>query len=466
MKNFKAWEIIEGFSSREKVLFRQFAGLEMVCREKYVIQLYDLLIASTEDTPDNPAIFSALYPGEQFNDSRIRYLKAQLFSLLKKYIFLQYPDMLFEDLAVFRLLREKKLLNLYRKEEQKCTTENNLQVPEKSMDYLHRYFRAFEWHNHNTKTNRIATEYLEQLNLNIDLFFIIEKLKLACTSHNLQRLYKVQVQTSLLEPVLVYVQSENLPEKHPLLAIYFHALQMLRTGEGGNFHRLKSLLLESGPSFPVDEIKDAWMLALNFCIQEINKGNSDFYKEALLFYEKGIENQMLIENGHLSPITYSNAVTVALRGKDYQSALLFMEQYQKNLQGEEQLEYYHFNLSKYYFETGNFEKVIELYYQSNIKEVLLHIQVRIIQIKAFYEKEEYEICSNLIDNLQQHLSRKDILAYHKENYRNICRMFRQLLTLNRFNQQSAQNFLKKAGHVSPLTERSWLVAKVEGWNSR
>jgi len=271
------------------------------------------------------------------------------------------------------------------------------------------------------------------------------------------------VQTSLLEPVLVHIQSENLQEKHPLLAIYYHAFQMLRTGDAGNFQRLKSLLFESDSAFPVDEIKDAWMLALNYCIQEINKGNTDFYKEALLFYEKGIENQILIENGYLSPITYSNAITVALRGKDYDSAGQFLERYQKNLQGEEQQEYYHFNLSKYYFETGNFEKVIELYYQSNIKEVLLHIQVRIIQIKAFFEMEEYEICRNLIDNLQQHLSRKDILAYHKENYRNISRMFRHLLTLNRYNPQSALNFLKKVEHVSPLTEKTWFVAKVESW---
>ena len=460
MKSFKASAILAGMSASDRVLFRQFIGLPLFNKEQYVIALYDMIAGQLQQLPGNAAIFAHLYPGEAFNDGRIRYLKAQLYTLLRKFIFLHLPEMLFEDAAVLRYLREKKLADLYRKEENKLQADLQTTLPTDSMTYLHRYFLFFEWHNFHTKTNRVATAYLEQLNLNADLFFIIEKLKLACTAFNLRRLYNVHAETSLLEPILLHIQARQLYDKHPLLGIYYHAYQMLVRNDTVFFYQLKSNLLEKDRNYPVHEIKGAYLLAMNFCIQEINKGNTDFYKEAFHLYEQGIQKLILLENGYLSPITYSNAITIALRGKDYDSALQFIEAYKKILQGSEQEEYYFFNLSKYYFETGNFEKVIELYYHSNIKELLLNIQVRIIQIKAFYERNELDICQNLIDNLKQLLSRKGILAYHKDNYDNFCKMFKQLLAMNRYDKNARQRFIAKANGLSPLTEKSWLLEKI------
>ena len=460
MKTFKALAILTQMDEKEREAFRQFLGLTLFNREQYVVALYDLVGQNLQNPPDNAAIFTQLYPEETFNDGRIRYLKAQLYTLLRKFIFLKQPETLFEDVAVSRYLREKKLEDLYRKEQNKLQTDGQVQVFTDSVSYLHRYFLAFEWHNFHTKTNRIATEYLERLDMSLDVFFIIEKLKLACTAFNLQRLYNVQAETSLLEPLLQHIETQHLFEKHLLVGVYYNAYKMLLSNDRVFYYQLKSNLLEKDRNYPVDEIKDAYLLAMNFCIQEINNGNAGFYKEAFYLYEQGIQKLILLENGYLSPITYSNAITIALRGKDYDGAREFIETYKKNLQGSEQEGYYFFNLSKYYFETGNFEKVIELYYQSNIKELILNIQIRIIQIKAFYEKNETGLCQNLIDNLQQLLSRKGILAYHKENYNNFCKMFKQLLAVNEFDKSARQTFIDRTNSLSPLTEKGWLIEKI------
>ncbi|MBK7940027.1 MAG: hypothetical protein IPJ82_24425 [Lewinellaceae bacterium] len=421
--------------------------------------LYDLIAPDLQHPPGNTAIFAQLYPGEPFNDGRVRYLKARLYTLLRQFIFLNLPEMLFEDVAVLRYLRENKLAELYRKEQNKLEAGLRENPAADTVSYLHRYFLSFEWHNHHTKTNRVATQYLEQLNLNLDLFFLVEKLKLACTAFNLKRLYNVQADTSLLEPLLLHIQAQQLYEQHPLLGIYYYAYRMLVSNDVVFYYQLKSNLLEQDRQYPADEIKDAYLLAMNFCIQEINKGNAGFYREAFLLYEQGIQKHILLENGYLSPITYSNAITIALRGRDYKSALQFIETNKKILQGSEQEGYYFFNLSKYYFETGNFEKVIELYYQSNIRELLLNIQVRVIQIKAFYEKNELELCQNLIDNLKQLLSRKGILAYHKDNYDNFCKIFKQLLAINNYDKNARPKLLAHANNLSPLTEKNWLLEK-------
>lgn len=447
-------------NERERAVFRGFIGLSLFNKEQYVVALYDLIAPDLQHPPGNTAIFAQLYPGEPFNDGRVRYLKARLYTLLRQFIFLNLPEMLFEDVAVLRYLRENKLAELYRKEQNKLEAGLRENPAADTVSYLHRYFLSFEWHNHHTKTNRVATQYLEQLNLNLDLFFLVEKLKLACTAFNLKRLYNVQADTSLLEPLLLHIQAQQLYEQHPLLGIYYYAYRMLVSNDVVFYYQLKSNLLEKDRQYPADEIKDAYLLAMNFCIQEINKGNAGFYREAFLLYEQGIQKHILLENGYLSPITYSNAITIALRGRDYKSALQFIETNKKILQGSEQEGYYFFNLSKYYFETGNFEKVIELYYQSNIRELLLNIQVRIIQIKAFYEKNELELCQNLIDNLKQLLSRKGILAYHKDNYDNFCKIFKQLLAINHYDKNARAKLLARANNLSPLTEKNWLLEKI------
>lgn len=460
MKNFKALTILAAMSEKERALFRQFAAMPQFNREQYVTALYDLVAPALAAAPDNAAIFARLYPGEPFNDGRVRYLKAQLYALLRRFLYLNQDDLLFEDAAVLRFLQEKKLVDLYRKEENKLQADQRDVLPTESAEYLRRYFLFFEWHNYHTRTKRIATEYLEQLNLNADLFFIIEKLKLACTAFNLRRLYKVQAETSLLEPVLQHVREHHLYEQHPLLGIYYHAYRMMTDGEPESYRHLKTILLEKDRHYPAGEIKDAYMLAINFCISEINKGNVDFYREAFQLYEEGIRNQILLENGYLSPITYSNAITLALRAGDYDKALQFIETNKKILEGAEQEGFYSFNLSKYYFETGNFEKVIELYYRSNIRELILNIQIRVIQVKAFYERNETEICENLIDNLRQLLSRKGILAYHKDNYNNFCKVFKQLLVINHYDKKARQKLLDRANSLSPLTEKAWLIEKI------
>lgn len=460
MKTFKAAAILARMDDHERALFRQFIGQPLFNKEQYVVALYDFIASQPDNPPDNPAIFERLYPGEAFNDGRVRYLKAQLFALVKAFLFLKQPEALFEDVAVFRYLRDQKLTDLYAKEQNKLQSGNLNELPADSAAYLHRYFLAFEWHNHHTKTNRVATEYLEQLNLNLDVFFIIEKLKLACTAFNLRRLYNVQAGTTLLEPILQHIQAAGLHRQHPLLGMYYHAYHMLISNDPAFYYLLKENMLGKDRDYPVEEIKDAYLLAMNFCIQEINKGNTDFYKEAFYLYEQGIQKAILLENGYLSPITYSNAITIALRDKAYDKAIQFLEVNKKILQGSEQEEFYFFNLSKYYFETGNFEKVIELYYQSNIKELLLNIQIRTIQIKAFYEKNEWELCQNLVDNLKQLLARKGILAYHKDNYDNFCKIFRQLLALNPYDKNARLQLVEKTNGLSPLTEKQWLLEKI------
>ena len=58
------------------------------------------------------------------------------------------------------------------------------------------------------------------------------------------------------------------------------------------------------------------------------------------------------------------------------------------------------------------------------------------------------------------LRRKEIIGYHRRNYRNIIRYTIKLLHLNPHDKAAAQQLRDKIGAEAVLTEKAWLLAQL------
>lgn len=292
----------------------------------------------------------------------------------------------------------------------------------------------------------------------LDIFYYIEKLKIACTSINFYRLINKEIKQHSLDFILDQIEEYDLTNEVPLLAIYYNSYKMLVNKNEKFFKSLKSVISEN--TFPKNEVKDAYLLAINFCIQQLNIGNSEYDRQIFELYKTGLDKTYLLVNDNIPPITYSNIVTIGLRLKRYSEVKEFIEKYKRIISGTNKPSYYYFNLSKLYFEQENYDKVIELYHNSDVDELLLKIQVRIIQLKAFFELNEIDLCYSNLQNLDQLLNRKDVLAYHKKVFKNNAKMFRQLLSVNEYNKKEIKKLMGKMDKVNPLTEKPWFLEKL------
>lgn len=459
----KPYQILASFTLEQRNLFLNHLANPNFNTEKTILKFNQWLIQNWKicsSKNSNLLAFKAVYPNKQFNESSFYYLKSKSYSLLKQFLVLHYSNAaVFSNPAkVLETLRSLQLNHLYEIEERKIERQNNAQNLNTANGFLSTYYFDKERQEYYANLKRTETRFIDQMHYSLDAFYYIEKLKVACTSFNFQQLIKKEIKQPKIDGIITQIEADKLHEKIPLLAVYYYAYLMLFNESENSFLALKALIETN--DFPNTEIKDAYLLAINFCIKQLNKGNATYNLEMFELYQTGLDKTYLLDNGNIAPITYSNMVTIGLRLKRFAEIQDFIEAYKRKIAGTNKSSYYHFNLSKYYFETGNFKKVTDLYYTSNVSELLLKIQVRIIQIKAFYELSELDLCQSLLQNLTQLLNRKGVLAYHKQIFKNTAKVFKQLLTHNHFDKQAKTKLLALINKINPLTEKAWFIEKV------
>lgn len=460
MNNTKTVQLLRLLDHKELKKVSNFINSRYFNTENNVILLYQYLLNHLSTKTDKHEAHKYIYGSSAFNQGRLNYLSTKLYQLLKQFITVErisIADSALDD-SVLKMLRKKNQKHLYQLEESIIATKFKKEKKLRSIDYQKNYLFEYERLNFYAEDSRTETKYIENLHFNLDAYYLTEKLKAACASLNQQNLYKIKTKQSFTELLIDYIEKTKFHEEVPLLRIYFNTFKMLLNNKKEDFVKLKRDLLQH--EFEGEEINDAYLFGLNFCIQQMNAGNPEFNKEVFEMYQTGIQKEFLLKQGKLSSITFSNIVTIGLRLKRFEEVESFIQGHNHLLSGTEKKTYYAFNLAKVYFEKGAYEKVTTLYNEKLIKEILLNIQMRILQMKAFYELKEYDLCESLIFSTDQLLNRKGVLAYHKNVFKNFIKLFKQLLNLNSFDKSANKKLKASIQNTEKLVDRNWLLEKV------
>jgi len=121
-----------------------------------------------------------------------------------------------------------------------------------------------------------------------------------------------------------------------------------------------------------------------------------------------------------------------------------------------------FNLSRVYFEKGEYSQAQRLLTQFDYNDMLLNIIAKTMLLKIYYEADELRLLDALLDSMTIFLRRKKIIGYHKQNYRNIVRYFQKLLALNRLDAAAVDTLRRQIETEEHLTEREWFLGILEG----
>ena len=460
MKKSKTYQFLLFFNEKELKNLTNFIHSTYFNKENQVKLLFDYYLANINKNPNKADAYQYIYKDNKNVLNRLNYLNTQLLALFKDFISIEnfIEKKSIYNISVLNKLGKINQKHWYRLEENKI--ENNRKKISKrtSVDFQKNYLFELERINFYAEQQRTETKYLENIHHNLDAYYFIEKLKATCTEINQQKLYNTESKQSFFKPLIQYIEQSKLHLEIPLLNIYFSAYKMLVENSIDYFRKLKISIEVS--DIETSEIKDAFTLGLNFCIQQINSGKTSFNNEMFEMYQTGIEKEILLINGKLSSINYSNVVTIGLRLKRFDEVESFIEKNKSLLSGTEKQSYYSFNLAKVLFEKGKFQEVTALYNEKLIKEILLNIQMRILQIKAFYELGELDVCESLILSTDQLLNRKGILAYHKKVFKAFIKFSKSLVALNHFDKEMVLNLKSKIEKSDALIEKAWLVSKL------
>ncbi|MCB0555836.1 MAG: hypothetical protein KDD02_19975, partial [Phaeodactylibacter sp.] len=296
----------------------------------------------------------------------------------------------------------------------------------------------------------------------LTIFYLADILRHSCTVLTARNISQEDYQLELLEEVLRYVERSPVRQS-PAVAIYHQAYKALsEPEEEAYFSNLRALIEQHWQQFPPEEAKDIYLLAINYCIQRLNKGHRQYIQQAFELYRKGLERGVLLEEGALSKFTYNNVLMLAIALQEWAWAENFLEKYKAHLPERERENIYRYNLAVYFFRKPDYGQAMQLLQQVNLEDVLYSLNARSMLLRIYFELEEFDALESLLDSFRTFIARQKGLGYHKENYLNLIAVVRQMLRLPPGERKAREKLQRKVDGMAAIAEKAWLLEKLGG----
>ena len=433
-----------------------------------VVRLFDYLIEDDRLYKDafleKSSIFPWVHPKETFDDAKLRQTIYFFMKAMEEFL-------IYTEITQDEIYSKTALARVYRKKKLSRTFEKNMRLAQKLQEKLpirnghhlrNEYLLQQEMYTYNSELKERTTSFnLQEVSDALDATYIADKLRQSCFILAHQNVYQTQYEVGLLNDVLKYVEERDFL-KIPAIAIYYYGYRAIK--EKGNehyFQHLKKEIVQNGHLFPRAEIRDIYLMAINYCIGQINAGVEAFIQAAFELYREGFEQGVLIENKNVSRWTFLNAVINGLKLQEYDWVENFIHDNQIYLEENNRHSVVCYSKARLYYEKGDYDQSMHFINEAEYDDILINLNAKTILFKMYYEQEEYDALESLLESIRNYLVRKKVMGYHKSNYQNIIRYTKKLLKANPYNQNQKIKLQEEIKAANPLTEREWLLEQVK-----
>ncbi len=465
MQNSRLLQLLETFSRTEAREFGQFVRSPFFNRQPELTAFYDLWYKSLTGKsilPPKEAAFRILFPGDPYNDTRMRLLMSRLLKLAEQYLVIK--DWQSRDVSL-----SLGVLSVYRKKNLPAhfasaikSVDGHLEAgADRSLHYFEaRFLIEKEQYRFNSSHLRIKNLNLQEVHDQLDLVYVVNKLRYACLTRSRQQVYPQNFDIGILPAILVFILEKGLL-KYPAVALYYHALQCLENPDDGlRFDQFKNHLVTHLFSLPREEARDLLLIAINYCIRRLNDGIRSFALEGLALYQFGLEKDILAEQGELSRFTYRNIAAMAIKTNALDWAESFLHQYRDSLPEAYRERMFSFSMAQLAYHRRQFAHALNLLQKTEYQDLLLNLAAKTLQLKIYFETDEFDLLQSHLDAMKVFLGRKRVMGYHRANYLAIIRYTKKLLALNPYDKTAVEKFRHQIETEESFTELEWFQKQI------
>lgn len=458
MTNSNLHQLIQSFSAIERKDARRFLASPYFNLRADLLLLYDALCS--EKTPEKRRVWVMVYPGEAFDDTRLRLLMSYLNKILEHFL-------LAEDTRNKNLSAKLRLAVAYRNRGLLSQYERNIRAVARELEaqplrntWYHDMQRdlSLEMHETTTTQNPTAHEPLHRLAYNTDVFYLIHRLRLICVEMSQKNVYRSGEDEALHRIIIGMAERVEWAEL-PGIATYLTAYRMLQHPEEDRYYQaFKQKIAAVESLFSAAEMRELYMFSINHCIRRTNRGNLDLEKELLRLYRLALEAGYLFENQILSRFTYHNIVAAALRCGELDWVEAFILQYMPFLEKKYRDSSLSFNLARLHYARNNFDSVLGLLQKANYHDPLFNLAAKTLLLKTYFMLDEYDLLQSHLDAMRNYIHRSKVIGYHRSNFLNIIRFTERILHQGYTDRQSADALRKEIENEPILNEKEWLLS--------
>ncbi len=400
-----------------------------------VVRLYDFLARFApnfeEQEIKEEKAFGDLFPGEPFDEGKLRRLRSKLLKLLETYLHVQgsLASEFQRDLTLLRFFDEKNLLHefdlLASQMEQSHLERENL-----DSGFFLELFRMEDAISR-MKSGK-ADNFVEDVNFQVasdslDLFYLVQKLMYSCLMLNRSKVLNSDKPFHYGLLPLFIEDMEPVSERHggyaPVLQIWLAAYRLLLATDAAAmqlpYEALKTGVFELEERLSLPDLCLLTTILLN-SVKNIFPDRAERYAEQFGWYRFLVEKKAYLHGAVLTPGMFKNIVTLALLMNMPDWAEDFIENYRHLLPAtDNSLDLCRAML---HFERTEFRQALDLLEgpESAKQEVVYNVAIeRRIRLKIFYDDRNDERFDALHVSFSTWLSRnksqlnKDYLAANR-----------------------------------------------------
>ena len=469
----KLLKLLKTLQPKELIRFEDFLKSPYFNTHVQVVSLFEYLknFAPNFDHTqklEKSYVFAQLYKSKAYDDNFFASIISKLLKLLED--FMAYESFNSKtgekELLILQHMRKRKLEKHFRAYEKQLEKQLFDHVQQSADNhYLSMQFAEEQDKWFIEQGGRVHHIALQLQSDRLDLYYLIEKLKIACDMLNRNRVSNASYVCNWIDEIYQISDSELITNENQLLSAYHLTYAMLTERSEEKYLKLRQFLENNLKNISREDLISLYGYALNFCIGLVNSGKLIYFSEILVLYKSMLKEDLLLIEGFLPAWEYKNIVTAALRSNDLEWAENFLETYKSKLEASQQENAYTYNLASFYFECSRYKEALRLLHNVVFVNPTYHIGAKIIQVKIFIESGDWETALSALEAFAAYIRRnKEIAEYQKKsnlNFISVSKSLVQLISLSEWKADAKLTALKnsynaKLENLSPLPSIDWL----------
>ncbi len=420
--------------------------------------------------PSKEKLFVKIYGNETYNDNRFRKLSTDLLALFEDFLANEkfQNGRLSKINALLSNLSERRIDKLYNSILSRSKRYTEQSFSKTSKFYYEQFslqkniFTLTSEFERKAKSKKELSDFnIPEISYNLDLFYIIEKLRYMCTVLSWQSVRSQKVEINFIDEIIKIIENSALLRNRVVQIYYLIYKTHVEEDNEEHFFKLKGLINQYLHIFTSFEAKEIFEATFTYCVKKANQGNNKYQSEVLSLYKVALETDILLIEGFISPTTFRNITMSALRLKEFKWVEDFLEKYQHNLSPKFATSVLSLNQALLSFYKKDFSKVIEHLVSFEYDEAHYALGAKSLLLATYYELDETEALFSFLDSFRIYVDRnKKIIERNKNSYRNLISYTRKLSKLNKPEQEKLRSLKVEIKKSNPVASKQWLLEKI------
>jgi len=463
-------KILEPDEQSDFISFLKSPYFNKSVNKNYIQNLYtiilDKILAGQEIKKEE--LYEILYSGTMFIEGKLDKLMVELNKLLRSFLLInEYLHSDNEFNYTFDLSKIFRARGLESKYNQLINKLNLIQKNEKRKTNKY-YFRQYLIENEKYDLENYYNRQKGDLNVpnaiySLDIFHTIKKLDLFNSILLQKKITNVEIPVFLTKTL----NSFNIPELNwhgdAIFLIITKIFMLLRSEDGtiSDFNDLSDFIKNNESEIDPTLLQDYYAYLRNISTLMHNSGIPDMSPLIFNLQKEHLNRGYLYVNGKITQSAYSNTVNLAIRLQENEWAYNFIETHKDLIIGENPgRDYYHLNLSRYYFATKRFKDALDILPQS-FPEPVYNNLARRLELKIYFETDS-PLLSYKIDSFKMFISRashKYLPPRMREYQNNFINLFFQITQSIQKDKIRSERLIQRINAKKFVADREWLLEK-------